>query len=73
MNIDEAHQFADKATELADRLGIEIPGDIHVLFWALPLLEKIVDLLEDRDILNEQSRCYKPSRRPVRKSEVDNG
>jgi len=36
-----------KAYELADRLGTCIPLDMPIEFWALPLLEKLVERIEE--------------------------
>jgi len=36
-----------KAYELADRLGTCIPLDMPLEFWALPLLEKLVERIEE--------------------------
>ncbi len=35
-----------RASELADRLGVHIPGEIEIWFWMLPLLESLADRLE---------------------------
>lgn len=36
----------ERAEKLAERLGVDIPGDIPIHLWPVPLLEKIVDRLE---------------------------
>jgi hypothetical protein len=34
------------ANELAERLGVTIPGDIRIEFWSLPILEALLARIE---------------------------
>ena len=36
-----------RANELATRMGVDIPGEIHISMWSLPLLEKLNSRVEE--------------------------
>lgn len=38
---------SEDANKLAERLGTVIPGSTPMTFWPIPLLEKIVEELEE--------------------------
>jgi hypothetical protein len=50
-----------KAEDLAARLQVVIPGDSHIVFWSLHLLEAMVDRIEklERQTLIEVDRMWR--------------
>ena len=45
-----------KSERLAKQIGARIPCDILATYWALPILERIVQILDEKDIINEWHR-----------------
>ena len=45
-----------RADRLARQIGTRIPCDILATYWALPILERIVQILDEKDIINEWHR-----------------
>ena len=42
-----------RAASLARQIGTRIPCDILATYWALPILERIVQILDEKDIINQ--------------------
>lgn len=45
-----------RADKIARQIGTRIPCDILATYWALPLIERIVQILDEKDIINEWHR-----------------
>jgi len=68
----------ERVEALYQRLGVPLNGDMLTMYMWVPLVERIVEQLERVDVINNVTRdytfkeaeCIKPSRRPVKKSEV---